>query len=177
MKNRKPNRMPGYDYSSPGCYFITICVHGRVPAFGFIDGGGMVRNEYGEIAMRQWIWLGEQYNYIALDEFVVMPDHVHGIIVISDMPDDPFRVDESNRMDGLNRTGRSRPARTGNKIKPIHEIIGAYKTTTSKQIHIAGYHDFRWQRSFYDRIIRDRNELNAIRNYIKQNPFRYGMSR
>lgn len=58
------------------------------------------------------------------------------------------------------------------EIKPVHEIIGAYKTTTSKQIHIAGCHDFRRQRSFYDRIIRDNNELNAIRNYIKQNPFR-----
>jgi len=186
--------MAGYNYSLPGYYFITICVHGRIPVFGFIDNGKMIRNEYGEIAIRQLIWLGEQYNYVIIDEFVVMPDHVHAIIVIQDLTDDPFRLDGLNCVDGLNRVdgsnclnganrvdgancrGRSRPApTTANKIKPVPEIIGAYKTTTSKQIHIAGYHDFRWQRSFYDRIVCNNHELNAIRNYIKQNPFRHGM--
>ncbi len=74
--------MPGYDYSLPGYYFVTINVHNRVSAFGKIENGKMILNEYGEIVKRQWLWLGERYGYISPGEFIVMPDHFHGIVGI-----------------------------------------------------------------------------------------------
>jgi REP element-mobilizing transposase RayT len=147
MKNRKPNRIPGYDYSCPGAYFVTICVQNRIPAFGAIKNDEMCLNNCGEILKKQWFWLGEQYRYITLDEFIVMPDHIHGIVIIK----------ESNLND---------------KIKPLHEIIGVLKTTSSKHIHLAGNIEFKWQRSFYDRIVRTEEDLNIIRNYIRCNPMR-----
>ena len=97
LLNRKPNRLKGYDYSQNNFYFITSCVENRICFFGKIvpvrtasdlsvqceiTNGEMVLNEYGKIAEQQWYWLGEQYPYVILHEFVVMPNHVHGIIEI-----------------------------------------------------------------------------------------------
>jgi putative transposase len=170
VRNRKPNRMPGYDYSTPGFYFITICVKYRVQAFGKVDNGIMRLNEYGEIVKRQWFWLGEQYPYIALDEFVVMQDHVHGILgfVYNGIMDTGYISGPEHTV-----AGRDLSLREIHKIKPLHEIIGAFKTTSSKQIHITGYNEFKWQRSFYDTIIRNERQLYNIRNYIKHNPSLY----
>ena len=109
----------------------------------------MVLNDFGTIAEQQWHWLGEQYSYIVLYEFVVMPNHIHGII-------------EINR----SRIKSSDPI----KIKPLSELIGAYKTSVSKQIHLAGFIEFKWQRSFYEHIIRDEKSLETISDYILNNP-------
>lgn len=174
MRNRKPDRMPGYDYSLPGYYFITINVHNRVPVSGEINTGRMALNEYGEIVKRQWLWPGEQYEYIITDEFIVMPDHFHGIVVIHDTVCD---------IPG-HGAGRNRICKDNSRVvptSPIYDIrhnllsktINAFKTTSSKHIHLAGCKEFRWQRSFYDRVIRNQDELNAVRNYIMENPSRY----
>jgi REP element-mobilizing transposase RayT len=109
----------------------------------------MVLNDYGLIAEKQWYWLGEQYPYVVLHEFVVMPNHIHGII-------------EINR----SRIISSDPI----KIKPLSELIGAYKTTVSKQIHLTGFTEFQWQRSFYEHIIRDEKSFEKISDYIIINP-------
>jgi len=161
MRCRKPNRLPGYDYSLPGYYYVTICVQDRLPLLARAVNGIILVNEYGKIVKHQWLYLAERYNYITLDEFVVMPDHVHGIVVINEP---------------IVGAGRDLPLHDVYKIKPLHEIIGALKTTSSKQIHTAGCVEFKWQRSFYDRIIRDDKELYFIRNYIRNNPSRYILS-
>jgi REP element-mobilizing transposase RayT len=109
----------------------------------------MILNEYGTIAEKQWYWLEEQYPYVSLHAFVVMPNHIHGII-------------EINR----SRIISSDPI----KIKPLSELIGAYKTTVSKQIHLSGFMEFQWQRSFYEHIIRDEKTLETISDYIINNP-------
>jgi REP element-mobilizing transposase RayT len=75
--------MSGYDYSQDNLYFVTSCVENRVCCFGEIISQKMILNEYGKIAEKQWHWLGEQYPYIQLHEFVVMPNHIHGIIEIN----------------------------------------------------------------------------------------------
>jgi REP element-mobilizing transposase RayT len=157
FKNRKRNRMAGYDYSQNALYFITICVNDRICCFGKVVNGRMECNEYGKIAHQQWQWLFSQYPYIVSHAFVVMPNHVHGVIEIDD----------------------SRVVRTGRdlsllpmpiKIKPLSQLIGAYKTTSSAKIHLAGMPEFNWQRSFHDRIIRDEKAYLNIVNYIKNNP-------
>jgi len=80
FKNRKRNRMAGYDYSQNALYFITFCVKDRICCFGKVVNGQMECNEYGKIAHLQWQWLFSQYPYIVSHAFVVMPNHVHGVI-------------------------------------------------------------------------------------------------
>jgi putative transposase len=109
----------------------------------------MVLNDYGKIAGQQWRWLGEQYPYIVLHEFVVMPNHIHGIIEIN-----RSLITSSDSI----------------RIKSLSELMGAYKTTVSKQIHLAGFIEFKWQRSFYEHIIRDEESFETISDYILNNP-------
>ena len=176
MKERKPNRLHDFDYSSDNLYYVTSCVQNRVCCFGEIVGTGrdavdrsrlsvhsddskMILNEYGEIAQKQWYWLSEQYPYVILHEFVVMPNHIHGII-------------EINR----SRIKSSIPV----KIKSLSELIGVYKTTVSKQIHLLECRDrsrpvptFAWQRSFHEHIIRNEKEFERISEYISTNPLKW----
>ena len=142
----------------------------------------MILNGYGEIAEKQWYWLAEQYPYVVLHEFIAMPNHIHGIIEInrngvgtgrdlsSNVYDDVVgtgRGLSNNADDNYIRTGRDLSLR---KIKSLSELMGAYKTTVSKQIHLAGYMEFAWQRSFHDHIIRDEKSYERISNYIIDNP-------
>lgn len=171
MKNRKRNRMKGFDYSSNNIYFVTICVQNRECCFGFVgtgrdlsvhhsdenhpnendlSGARMNLNEYGEIVKNQIEWLAEQYQYVVIHNYVVMPNHVHVIIEIDAI-------------------GTARELSV-QKIKSLSSLIGAFKTTSSKMIHQAGFVDFVWQRSFHDHIIRNERSYSNISNYIDTNP-------
>jgi REP element-mobilizing transposase RayT len=123
--------------------------------FGEIQNNEMILNQWGLIAQRQWEWLFQQYTYIAIDQYIIMPDHIHGIIHINDIA----------RGVGNGRDRSLHPE----KIKSIPELIGAFKTTSSKAIHLSGNPDFKWKKSYYDRIIRNAEELYRIRRYIENN--------
>ena len=110
-------------------------------------------NTFGKIAETQWIWLARQYSYVKLHAFIIMPNHMHGIIEIN-------RDVVFSRFVG--------PAII--KIKSLSELIGAYKTSSSKQIHLAGMPAFSWQRSFYDHIIRNEYAYRNITHYIQNKP-------
>jgi putative transposase len=111
----------------------------------------MQLNALGTIAHHQWYWLQKQYPYVVLHSFIVMPNHVHGILEI----DSDLLSDKTI------------------KIKSLSELIGAYKTTSSKQIHLAGKTNFSWQRSFHDHIIRNAISYERISNYIDTNAERW----
>jgi putative transposase len=173
LPERKQNRLTGYDYSCEGLYFVTSCVQDKACVFGHVAAGEMQLNVYGKLAEKQWHWLEEQYPYIALHAFVVMPNHVHAIIEI-----DQARVGTGRDLSAhtqeipsqssdLSATSRSLPLR---KIKSISELMGVYKTTTSKLIRQTGLLGFTWQRSFHDHIIRHETALRQIENYIYNNP-------
>ena len=141
----------------------------------------MILNEYGKIAEQQWYWLAEQYPYVVLHEFIVMPNHIHGIIEINRNAvgtgcDLSANAKDVNVGTGCDLSGNVNDAAgTGYdlslpKIKSLSELMGAYKTTVSKQIHLAGYAEFAWQRSFHDHIIRDEKSYERISNYIIDNP-------
>jgi len=151
-KERKKIRLKGYDYSRPGLYFITINVKDNFHHFGEIINKKMVLNNYGKIAEDQWKWLAVQYPYVVLKEFVVMPDHFHGILQIT------------------SGDGRDRPVLSANKIKPVPELIGAFKMTTSKNIRIAGLKEFEWHRSYHDHIVNNEVDYKRIAKYILGNP-------
>jgi len=122
----------------------------------------MELNEYGRIVERIWQWLAQQYLYVQLDTFQIMPNHFHGIIRTIDI--------RGNRDVGTGRDLSLPIAPHPQKIKSLSELIGAFKTTSSKSIHARGASQFAWQRSFHDRIIRNKHELNAVRGYIVNNP-------
>jgi REP element-mobilizing transposase RayT len=125
-------------------------------------------NTYNEIINQCWREIPEHYPGVVIDESVVMPDHFHGIVIIPDM-DDVAAVG----------AGHARPLHTvvtghalSLRLRQHHlpDIIGSFKSAVSKKIHESGNTAFRWQRSYYDRIIRNEDELNRIRIYIRNNP-------
>jgi len=147
-RTRSLQRLSGYDYSKPGAYFVTINAHQtfiRSDLFGKIEQGRVTLSDYGAIVEKQWLWLGSHFPGIRLDEHVVMPDHFHGIVHLLELPGDAPR-------------------------KPLPQLMGAFKTTSSKEIHLAGLASFRWHQSYYDHIIRNEEDLCRIRAYIRANP-------
>ncbi|WP_205500859.1 transposase [Rufibacter psychrotolerans] len=167
--DRKRNRLLGFDYRQDAFYFVTSCVKEMACVFGDVVNGAMHLNGYGQIAERQWFWLLEQYPYLRSHAFVVMPNHIHALVEIS-------REDLESGAEAAmrERTGRDLSVPYGmQKIKSLSEIMGAYKTTTSKLIRLAGMPEFAWHRSFHDHIIRDEKSFFNIKNYIEHNPAKW----
>ena len=144
-------RLEEYDYSQTNHYSVTICSNKRKECFGEIKNNEMILNNYGSIIKQKWEWLPQQYPYVELDEYIIMPNHLHGILIINNSI----------------RTGHDLSL---HKIKPLSSLIGAFKTTSSKLIRQNGLSDFAWQRSFHDHIIRNEKSLDSIREYIVNNP-------
>jgi len=168
--HRRSIRLKGYDYAQPGAYFVTICVRERGCTLGYVEDGEMVLSDLGQIAAESWQWLAEQYPYVTLDAWVVMPNHLHGIIVIND----------DDRRGASHRRGASRCApTTPTKRKPLGQLIGAFKTVSTKRINRirdnAGA-PF-WQRGFYEHIVRNERDLNAVRQYVADNPLKWQLDR
>ncbi|MBI2436890.1 MAG: hypothetical protein HYV41_04080 [Candidatus Magasanikbacteria bacterium] len=179
-RNRKRNRMRNFDYSSNNLYFITACVDDRRHFFGGIYRKTMCINCVGSIIWQQWEWLIQRYSYLIPHAFIVMPNHIHAVLEI-----DSGLVLSNDGVAHTRRRDRSRPVPTdvantpnnitntniqSTKIKPLSELIGAFKTTASKQIHQIGFPQFAWQRSFHDRIIRNERAYQNIINYTIHNP-------
>jgi len=153
MRERKRNRLNGYDYSTTGIYFVTICVHNRGCVFGEIVNGEMILNEMGGIVESEWKKSFVIRNELFCDEYVIMPNHFHGIILI---------VVGSQRA--------ATPQRTRLKPGSLPVIVGSFKLAVTKQMHETGYTDFAWQKSIDDRIIRNQAEFHCIQYYIEMNP-------
>lgn len=165
MKKRKRNRIKGYDYSKNNLYFVTCCVKNKEYCLSEIVreesmGEAVVRlNHYGQIVNNQLHWLTVQYPYVVLHHHVIMPNHVHAVI----------EIDATNWLG----TGRDLSLQHVPKIKSLSQLMGAFKTTSSKYIHLAGHEWFAWQRSFHDSIIRDPKGYANIMHYISLNPERW----
>lgn len=154
---RNTLRFPGYDYSQPGSYFVTICTYDRQCLFGRIAEGTMQLNEFGQVVEACWCALAQHYSQVDLDVFVIMPNHIHGII---------------NLMDGAIVTERGR-TRQG-----LSEVVRAFKSFSSRQINVLRRKkESIWQRNYYEHIIRKEESLNQIREYIATNPLRWHFDR
>ncbi len=196
-QNRKLNRWQGYDYSQSGLYFITICTHNRIEWFGRVVNGEMILNQYGRIVRDCWLDLSNHYPNSKLDEFVIMPNHAHGIIIIADRRERSVTVPPADRpvvqndtIAPINPPGADRngykpfPTRGLDGLKQGHglsEIIRGFKTFSSKYINKIQSQfitdQFHWQKSFHDRVIRNDEELNGIRAYIDHNPSQWEFDR
>ena len=160
LPKRKDIRLKNYDYSSPGAYFVTVCTHNRKCTLSRIVGAihespEIQLTEYGKIVDRLINTIPTQ-SLATIDRYVIMPNHIHLIIMIAD----------SEEL----RAIRESPLR-GRSV--ISKIVGYIKMNTSKEIHNIHGNDTVWQRSFHDHIIRDKNDYEMISKYICENPIRW----
>jgi putative transposase len=166
--HRRSIRLKGHDYSSAGIYFITICTHHREQIFGAIINGEMQLNEFGQIVANHWQWLATQHPYVKLGEWVVMPNHLHGILVLTDTP----RRGGSRTAPTTHDATQTISTNDASKHKPLGRLIGAFKTVSTKEINqIRNTPGIPiWQRNYYEHIIRDKEAQHNIRRYIQTNP-------
>lgn len=174
--HRRSIRLKGYDYTQVGAYFVTICTWQRECLFGNVVNQEMQLSRYGETVRFNWYYLPRRYSYVKLDAFVIMPNHLHGIIFLTN--------DDATNMCGagagleiiLSRKTNfsAQPAPTKSTIKRhgLPEVIRGFKTFSARRINqlrcMAGVPV--WQRNYYERIIRNEESLQKIRQYIINNP-------
>jgi REP element-mobilizing transposase RayT len=153
IPRRRILRLDGYDYSSEGLYFVTICTHRRSALFGEILDGKMILNEAGEVADEVWRSTFHFFDYS--ESWIVMPNHLHGVVAITDI------------VAGGSRTAPTR--------KPLGRLVGAFKTASTKRINeIRGTPGaVIWQRNFYEHVVRDDRGFERILAYIQENPRRW----
>ncbi len=168
----KSARMPNWNYGWKGSYFVTICTQGREFYFGDIVGNRMKLSEIGEIAESEWLKSPEfrpDMN-LEMDEFVIMPNHLHGIITIGKNEYNEFNDGHRDAMHGdssITPTTKSGPQR--NNLSSIIRGFKSAVTINARKFHV----DFAWQSRFHDHIIRNEESLNNIRNYIRNNPLNW----
>ncbi len=171
--HRRSIRLKGYDYSQAGAYFVTICAHNRGCLFGDIVDGEMRSNGSGETVSDCWDNLASHFQHIELDAFVVMPNHIHGIIVIVDDAGDAGR---GKAFAGVRKCFTPTTKR-GSLAGSLCAAVQNFKSVSTRKIN--QQRDTQgapvWQRNYYEHIIRNEKELDRIRAYIAGNPAKWAM--
>ena len=183
-KTRHSIRLQGYDYSQSGAYFVTICTQNRACLFGDIAGGKMKLNDAGRMAESVWNEIPKYYAGIDIDACQIMPNHIHGIVVIVGAgpcacPDtgQPRNMGQSRNMGQPRNNGQPRGVAP---TMSLSDVVHRFKTMTTKR-YIDGviqhgwprFNGKLWQRNYWEHIIRNGNELNRIRQYIINNPVKW----
>jgi REP element-mobilizing transposase RayT len=176
-------RLPRYDYSDRGLYFITICTNNRINCLGEIKNGNICLSKIGEIVKQFWFGMSDNFNGIKLDEFIIMPNHLHGIIeipssgaveAIHELPPTIRAPDETiyDRPETIHELSLQSPKNRRKMLIP--KIIGKFKMQSAKSVNQLLNHQGQfWQPNYYEHIIRDEKELNRIRKYIIENPIKW----
>ena len=148
--SRRRQRLAGYDYTSAGCYFVTLCIEGRLPLLGRITAAGFESSPAGAMVHTVWETLPDHVAGVTLDTLIIMPDHLHAIVVLA-----------------------------GEGVS-LSSVIRRFKSYTTARyatgVHQEGWPPFQarlWQMGFHDRIVRDERELTALRTYVVENPLRW----
>ena len=166
---RKKLRLENFDYTSPGAYFFTICTQYRKPIFGKVDGGQVYLSWKGVIVYQMWTGLPDHFPNVKLDEFVVMPNHLHGILWLLEREKPIIKMHPSPK----NQSGHYPPSH----LQPgsLSVIIRSFKSAVTRKINQMGHTSGQtlWQRSFYHHILRDDDDLSQHREYIIENPLRW----
>ncbi len=169
-RNRRSIRLQGYDYRQSGAYFVTVCTQNRMCLFGDITDNKMVLNNAGQVARQCWNDIPCHFPHVELDACVIMPNHIHGIIVITDVT-----VGANVRAKNLSPLQpKQRPRGTS---KTIGSMVRGFKIGVTKWMRQNMSVEHVWQRGFYEHIIRNEVELNRTRKYITENPERWAMDR
>lgn len=174
--HRQSIRLPGYDYSQPGIYFLTLCVHERESIFGQIVNGQMHRGPLGEIVAEEWLKSAQMRPELRLDQWVVMPNHLHGIVSIRrEMTLERERAHSRVPLQESPQAKRP-PAR---RAQSISSFVAGFKSAATSRINRLRETPQRpvWQANFFEHIVRDNRSLQAIREYIFTNPPRWDSDR
>ncbi|MCU7495062.1 MAG: transposase [Ignavibacteria bacterium] len=164
MNTRRSIRLKEYDYSSNGYYFVTICTYEHRNLLGSVKNGKVELNPLGDIALEEWLNSKMIRKEISYDEYVIMPNHIHAIVIISN-PQPPLKIDSSNKM--------KRPL-AGCPAKSLSAFIAGFKSAvTTKARILSGSQLVIWQRNYYEHIIRNEKDLYRIQQYIQTNPAKW----
>ena len=165
IHQRRSVRLPGFDYTHPVAYFVTVCAYRRECLFGKVAGGNVVLNHLGRLAHEEWAYTKIIRPEVQLDEFVIMPNHIHGIITMQ----------RSSRSVGAH--GRAPLLPSGNALlfrqaRSLGSLIAGFKSAATKRINQSRHTPGQpvWQRNYYEHVIRGETDLNRIRQYIRDNP-------
>ena len=173
--HRRSIRLPDYDYMTPGAYFITVCAQNSQCLLGEAVDGRLRLNEAGRMIQTVWDELPLHYPNVEIDTFVVMPNHVHGIIVLTD---GPVGAAPRGRPDGIGQAQGPAPTLS------LPDVMHRFKTMTTKrytdgvkQSKWPPFAKHLWQRGYFEHVIRRTDKMNRIREYILQNPLRWKFDR
>ena len=206
IHHRRSIRLTGYDYAKAGLYFITICCHNRICHFGHVENGEMVLNEFGKIAYNEWMKTPELRNNVELGEFIIMPNHMHGIIRLIrrgelNSPENiSLNSPENISLNSPENISLNSPANPiGDSIKNeiyissqiqgefhsplrgpsnnIGAIVRGYKSSVTKQLNLLNIGCPVWQRNYYENIIRNEESNQRISEYIINNPAKWAVDK
>ena len=171
IHQRHSTRLAGYDYSTAGFYFVTICVQNHECLLGEIVEGRVVLNDGGRMVDHWWKELPQRFLNVTLDTFVVMPNHFHGIIILQPTVGAPLAA-PSYRQNKITDQGAASSAPTD---KTLGDAIRAFKSISAIGVNriIDRSGQPLWQRNYYERIIRNEEELLKTRQYIHDNPLQW----
>jgi REP element-mobilizing transposase RayT len=193
IHHRRSIRLAGHDYSLPGAYFVTTCTRQGLCLFGKVEDGRMRLNPAGKMVAEAWGSLGSEFDFIVIDDFVVMPNHLHGVIWLKREGEHevrPYDEDEGDCPSGLvGPSGEGehevRPyddgrMPRGTARRSLGRVIQRFKSITTvryiegaKRSEWRSFHGKLWLRNYFERVVRNDDELNAIRAYIATNPSRW----
>lgn len=183
LHHRRSIRLREYDYTQAGAYFVTICVYNRESLLGEIADGVMKLSAIGEIVAACWNAIPEHFRHVELDEMMVMPNHVHGILVFAY---DAY-VEGVDRGEAFAETSAKRGAAAnanaspllemprGTRPRSLNSVIQNFKSVSTRKVNKSLFNpgSHLWQRDYYEHVIRNEHELERIREYIFNNPYKW----
>jgi putative transposase len=163
---RRTLRLKDHDYSGEGAYYVTVCAAGRACLFGRVEDHSVEWTQAGQVVRECWLAIPGHFPNAALDEFVVMPNHIHGILWIKS---------EGQALPRLARGLSTKGASPGPARRSIGAIVGSFKSASTRKLNALGHvpRATLWQRNYYEQVIRSEASLNRIREYIVGNPARW----
>ena len=170
VPKRRRQRLRGYDYSRPGAYFVTICTYNRVSLFGDVCDSIVRLNTIGQIVCRTWAEMSAHYPGIQLDQFIVMPNHLHGILFATH-PEPAI----GDSLDG--QTQGSAPTSLPDTMRRFKTLSTSRIRRANPESHCPSVVHPVWQRSYYEHVIRNDESLSRIREYIVNNPAQWSLDR
>lgn len=181
---RKFIRLKGYDYRWPGAYFITICTAGKKHYFGSIKDGRVSLSQVGLIVEKCWLTLPKSFHNVRLDTYVIMPNHIHGIIILVDDEEHCRGEAFANQLSAVHSIIAANASpdphfAIGTLSGSISAIIQSFKANTSRRINAVNgtRGGTLWQRNYYEHIIRSEQSLDEIREYTLGNPWNWSSDR
>lgn len=173
IHHRQSIRLKGYDYSQAGLYFVTLCTHDRACLFGHIENGEMVLNDAGRVAQQCWCEIPNHYPNVVLHEYMIMPNHVHGIVQIVSTVGDACRGDCRGDCRGEKFFAQCKGEIFFAPTRTIGAIIRGFKIGVTKWVRQNTNVQDVWQRNYYEHIIRNELSYQHIAEYIVGNPAKW----